>query len=232
MRVQRSMSSTVPRTAQKVGWVLMLVLVMIFVVRHAPYFTLDFTAPSIFAPQRLIYIAHAPMIITHIAASMLALTLGPFQFLSRLRRKRFLHVHRWMGRLYLAGVVVGSISGFYMAWLSFGGLAAHLSFASLAVWWLTTAVKAYRHIRAGEVDAHRRWMIRSYAMTFAAPTLRLWLLLFIFPLGVPYEEAFVAASWICWIWNVPAAEGLIRVSAPGRRKSERSTRVLVEPAVA
>jgi uncharacterized membrane protein len=166
-------------------------------------------------------------IITHIAACMVALVIGPLQFLTRLRKRRFLNIHRWMGRLYL----IGSASGFYMAWLSFGELAAHLSFGSLAVWWFTTGLMAYRHIRAGHIEAHRQWMIRSYAMTFAAVTLRLWLPLFIFGFRVAYEEAFVAVSWVCWIWNIPAAEWLISASRASHRKAEHSVSASPEPAV-
>jgi uncharacterized membrane protein len=200
----------------------MIVLVLVFAGRHAPYLTLDFNAPAVFAPQRLVYTANSVAIITHIAACMVALVIGPLQFMTRLRKRRFLNIHRWMGRLYL----IGSASGFYMAWLSFGELAAHLSFGSLAVWWFTTGLMAYRHIRAGHIEAHRQWMIRSYAMTFAAVTLRLWLLLFIFGFRVAYEEAFVAVSWVCWIWNIPAAEWLISAS-----RAEHSVSASPEPAV-
>ncbi|MGW7582161.1 DUF2306 domain-containing protein [Kitasatospora sp. NPDC054769] len=46
----------------------------------------------------------------------------------------------------------------------------------LAAAWLSTAARAYRTIRRGEVQAHRIWTIRNYAPTFAAVTLRLYLL--------------------------------------------------------
>jgi uncharacterized membrane protein len=201
--------------SRKLGWGVLVLLVAVFVWWHAPkYFTLN--PDAYFAPQRLVYVAHSGAILTHIAASMVALVVGPLQFLSRLRKKRALAVHRWLGRAYLLGVLVGSSTGFYMAWLSYGGLPAYLSFATLAVWWLATGLLAYRHIRAGAIEAHRRWMLRNYALTFAAVTLRLWLVLLIFPLGVPYEEAFVTVSWICWVWNLAAAEWLIQRTQPGR----------------
>jgi uncharacterized membrane protein len=207
---------------KRIGWGIMVVLVAVFVVRESRYFTLD---PAVyFAPQRLVYVAHTGAIITHIAASMVALVVGPLQFLARLRKKRALAVHRWLGRAYLLGVLVGSGTGFYMAWLSYGGLPAHLSFATLATWWFVTGLVAYRHIRAGRIEAHRRWMLRNYALTFAAVTLRLWLVLLIFPLGVPYEEAFVTVSWICWVWNLAAAEWLIH-----RRRTPPAGRGAVRP---
>jgi uncharacterized membrane protein len=149
---------------------------------------------------------------------------------SRLRKRRYLAIHRWLGRLHLLGVLVGGGTGLYMARLSYGGLPAHLSFATLAAWWLATGLLAYRRIRAGEIEAHRRWMLRNYALTFAAVTLRLWLLLLLYPLRVPYEEAYVTAAWIGWVWNLAAAEWLVHRTQPGRRRAPRLA--AVRPAAA
>ncbi len=41
------------------------------------------------------------------------------------------------------------------------------------MFWLYTGAQAYLSIRRRDVVAHRRWMIRNYALTFAAVTLRL-----------------------------------------------------------
>jgi mannose-6-phosphate isomerase-like protein (cupin superfamily) len=62
-----------------------------------------------------------------------------------------------------------------MAAHAFGGPIARLGFAGLALAWLVTGTCAYRAIRAGNVALHRRWMVRNFALTFAAVTLRLWL---------------------------------------------------------
>jgi Predicted membrane protein (DUF2306) len=139
-------------------------------------------------------------------------------------------VHRWLGRTYVVSVVIGSVAGFYMAWLSYGGLPTHLAFASLAVWWCTTALVAYRHVVSGRIEAHRRWMIRSYAMTFAAVTLRFWLLLFIFPLQIPFNEAYTTVAWIAWVWNIPVAEWLVRRRAAAPQRAARP--VATQPGLA
>jgi hypothetical protein len=34
---------------------------------------------------------------------------------------------------------------------------------------------AFRAIRRGDISAHRRWAIRTFALTYAGVTLRLWL---------------------------------------------------------
>ncbi|HEY6362465.1 MAG TPA: DUF2306 domain-containing protein, partial [Vicinamibacterales bacterium] len=49
-------------------------------------------------------IAEAPLaVFGHIAASAVALALGPFQLSTRLRARR-LDVHRWLGRVYIISV--------------------------------------------------------------------------------------------------------------------------------
>ena len=195
-----------------IGWGVVGLLVLVLVVVAAPYLTLN--PEAFFEPQRAVYQLHTLGIVGHIAGSMVAAVVGVVQLLPQLRRPRFLRFHRWLGRVYLAGVLVGSIFGFYMAWFSFGGLTTHLGFATLAGWWFATGLVAYRHIRAGDVRAHRRWMIRNYAMTFAAVTLRLWLVVLVV-LQVPLEQAYQAVAWIAWVWNIPVAEWIIRrVEAP------------------
>jgi uncharacterized membrane protein len=125
--------------------------------------------------MRATFEVHRTGIYSHVAASVVALTLGPLQFSATLRT-RLLGLHRWLGRLYLGvGVLVGGLAGLSMASYAFGGLVSRLGFASLALAWFYTGFRAYRAIRAREVASHRRWMARNFSLTFAAVTLRLWL---------------------------------------------------------
>jgi uncharacterized membrane protein len=202
----------------------MTLLALVFIAQFVPYFTLN---PQIFfEQQRAVYQLHTLGIIGHIGGAILALALGPVQLLPQFRRPRYVNIHRWVGRIYLVGVLVGSGFGFYMAWLSFGGLTTHLGFATLALWWFTTGLIAYRHIRRGDVQAHRRWMIRNYAMTFAAVTLRLWLVLMIV-LDVPFDQAYQTVAWIAWVWNIPVAEWIIRRLESPRRSSVSPAPVVI-----
>ena len=64
-------------------------------------------------PGMLGHIAERKLIfILHISAAPLVLVLGLFQFLPRLRAKRPA-VHRWGGRLYGGGVLVGGLAGLF-----------------------------------------------------------------------------------------------------------------------
>nr|WP_255656665.1 DUF2306 domain-containing protein [Lysobacter lactosilyticus] len=155
--------------------------------------------------MKAVFLAHQAGIYAHIFASVIAISLGPFQFLGGLRR-RFVRLHRWMGRAYLGiGVLVGGLAGLYMATFAFGGVVSKLGFASLAVLWLYTGLRAFLAIRRGKAIEHRRWMVRNFSLTLAAVTLRILL-----PVsgiaGIPFEVAYPAIAWLCWVPNLLVAE--------------------------
>ncbi len=150
-------------------------------------------------------------IYSHVFASVVALALGPFQFWERLRTSR-LALHRWLGRLYLGlGVLVGGLAGLFMAAHAFGGFAARLGFAGLALGWLYTGLRAYLAVRVRDIASHRRWMVRNFALTFAAVTLRLWMPASVAS-GIAFEVAYPVVAWLCWVPNLVVAELLFNQS--------------------
>jgi hypothetical protein len=185
----------------------MLLLALLLFVVSSSYLTLN---PEVYFPeQRTVYIAHTIGIISHIVGSMLAIIIGPFQFLHGFRKGRFLQWHRWFGRIYLVGVCIGGVSGLYMAFLAYGGLIAKLGFATLAMLWLFSAFMAYQHIRGKEVQQHKEWMIRNYAITFGAVTLRLWLGVFQ-AVRLEFVTSYMIVAWLAWIPNLLVVEWVIR----------------------
>lgn len=151
---------------------------------------------------------HDPWIYLHIGGGVIALALGSFQF-SRLLRVRYLRLHRWIGRVYLGAVAVGGIAAFRMALESYGGMATHFGFGLLAIVWLITTAMAYRRVLQSNIPSHREWMIRSFALTFAAVTLRLWLPLFAAGLKLDFTQSYQTISWLCWVPNMLVAEILV-----------------------
>jgi Predicted membrane protein (DUF2306). len=145
----------------------------------------------------------------HIAGGIGALLAGPWQSSAKFRA-RHLNFHRWMGRFYLLEVALGSIAGFVMALVSEQGLPTHFGFGILAVLWFVTGLQAYRLIRRGEIEAHRQWMIRNFALSLAAVTLRNELPLMLFALRWPFSRAYITVSWLCWIPNLLIAEWMVQ----------------------
>ncbi len=190
---------------KNIGWGTMTFLALGIVLVASRYFTFN---PDLFFPQqRAVYLAHQTGILAHIAGGSLALALGPFQFLQRLRARRP-QVHRWLGRFYLLGILLGGAAGLYMATFAYAGMITRLGFSALAILWLATGFLAYRTIRAGQVAAHRRWMMRNFALTFAAVTLRLEMPLLMALWGDVAGYQMVA--WLCWLPNLLVIEGVIR----------------------
>jgi hypothetical protein len=103
--------------------------------------------------------------------------------------------------------LVGGLAGLFMASHAFGGLAARLGFSCLALGWLYTGSRAYLAIRAADIASHRRWMVRNFALTFAAVTLRLWLPASIVS-GITFEAAYPVIAWLSWVPNLLVAEVL------------------------
>ncbi len=183
-------------------WGTMAFLSLAMVLLASRYLSFD---PNVYFPQqRAVYIAHTAALIAHIVGGMMALLFGPPQFLRRLR-DRAPAVHRWSGRLYLAGVAIGGVGGLVMASMAYGGPAARLGFAALAVAWLFTTFTALRRILQRDITAHKRWMVRSFALTFAAVLLRLWLP-GLTAAGLAFEVAYPAVAWLCWVPNLVVAE--------------------------
>ncbi len=145
----------------------------------------------------------------HIAGGIGALLAGPWQFSQKLRA-RALNLHRWLGRFYLLEVALGSIAGFAMAMVSEQGLPTHLGFGILAALWFFTGLQAYRMVRKGNIVAHREWMIRNFALTLAAVTLRVQMPFMMVVLHWPFARTYIIVSWLCWVPNLIIAECMIR----------------------
>ena len=152
----------------------------------------------------------------HIVFAGVALLVGPFQF-SQTIRDRFVRLHRAIGRAYIVAVLVGGSAAFVMSFFSSVGLLGFFGFGSLAVLWVFATTMAYRAIRRRDLASHQAWMMRSFALTYAAPTLRLWLFALLIPQilsGVPFAQAYHSAyapvPFLAWLPNIVMVEFMIR----------------------
>lgn len=161
----------------------------------------------------------------HVSGSVLSLIIGPFTLSTKFREKH-LKRHRLLGRIYLLGILIGGGSGIYLAFFATGGIVSTIGFLLLSILWLNSAYQALRNIMSKRVDAHQRWMIRNYALTLTAVTLRLWLLIFVILFGEErFEWSYTIISWLSWVPNLLIAELLIkkRLLPSGPVQSSRGT---------
>jgi uncharacterized membrane protein len=147
----------------------------------------------------------------HALFGSLALGLGALQF-NRWLLIRHRAVHRTLGKVYVVSALIVGAAGLYMSLYSFGGAVTHLGFGMLAVLLLWTTLRAFAAARARTIVTHRQWMIRSYALVFAAVTLRIELPLLIMAFG-EFTPAYQVVSWLCWVPNILWAEWYVRRTA-------------------
>ncbi len=166
------------------------------------------------APNVMENLFARPWLAAHVAGGATALMIGWLQFLPSVRR-RWPAIHRWTGRLYVLGCVEGGIAGLVLAFGTSSGPIGGLGFGLLAVLWLVTTALGLRTAMERRFDEHRRWMIRSWALTLAAVTLRLYLPLSML-VPVPMEDSYRAIAWLCWVPNILIAEVWLRRRSPRR----------------
>lgn len=161
----------------------------------------------------------------HAVPAGLALILGPIQFVAPLRT-RFPRFHRITGRIYMISVVFATIGAFVATAFSVDGFAAQVAFGLLGVVWLYTLIQGFLTIRRGEVQLHRVWMVRNYALTFTAVTLRTFLVIglaFRSTLGLDFFDVYTTSAWASLFVNVVVAEYFFvqRIITPALRRRRR-----------
>ena len=180
----------------------MLFLALLLFVTASRYLSMD---PDVyFSEQREVYVANPIPLLMHIAGSMLATILGPFQFLRKTRTGRYLKIHRWLGRAYILGVLFGGVGGAYMGTIAYGGPIARLGLMTVAALWLVSGFMAYINSRNKKIEQHRQWMVINYAITFAGVTLRLWQVIFGI-IGLDFLTGYIIVTWLSWIPNLLVA---------------------------
>ncbi len=193
-----------------VAWAVICLVAALFVSKTVFHYYLNFN------PQGLdVYWPRRWGLLVHISAGTLALALGPWQFWTGFRA-RLPQIHRWTGRLYVTSVTIGSIAGLYMAATTTFGWAFGLGLAMLALAWAGCTGVAYVAIRRGAVTVHRRWMIRSYVVTFAFVIFRVVTVMPFIAQIKPAGDVAVADAWGCW-----AVPLLITIFIQGLQDSRR-----------
>ena len=210
-----SISSSLPLPGRSpwraIGWVLLLVGAL-FASANAFWFALGdgFNVDGLHLPGQKSRMFEIALIgYAHTLGGAIASLIGPFQFLASMRT-RYPRVHVWLGRIYLTCVAGSALGGLYLSPDSEARNTLGIGFIALALAWLYTGAKAYLTIRARDVQAHRRWMIRNYALTYAAVTLRLEMPVLIAAFGVAPVMALNIQAWMCWVPNLIIVEMWIR----------------------
>ena len=153
---------------------------------------------------------------THISSSLVVLFAGIWQFFPTILR-RFPRFHRISGYIYVALVLgIAAPSGWILGCYANGGLPAKVGFVlQSTVWWVVTML-ALLEIRNKRYLRHTQMMIRSFAVTLAAMSLRTESYAMYYFLGTKPIETYVTVTWLSWVGNLLIAEMLIYAGVAGR----------------
>ena len=181
---------------------------------------IDFLANK---PKWLVQLDHYMLAFyIHISCSILVLAAGLSQFSKRLMF-RYPIWHRNIGKLYVFVVLfLSAPSGLVMAFYGSGGAAAQWAFVLQASGWWFFTYMANRKIRQGKLREHGAFMLRSYAMTFSAISLRAGTYVvsyFKISMGIRcpnedwsllcYPNFYVLEAWMSWMGNLFVVEVLL-----------------------
>ncbi|MEO6068764.1 MAG: DUF2306 domain-containing protein [Gemmatimonadota bacterium] len=153
----------------------------------------------------------------HVIPGALFLAFAPLQFRRRFR-DRHRTIHRWTGRLLLGLLLLSTIPALRFAIGSpFAGAAETVLIVIIAGLVLNSAVRAWVAIRRGEVDRHRRWMIRLFALALGISVARVVGFLLdplIAPMGPSVASVFVPILGAGWALAIAGGEWWIRTTGP------------------
>ncbi len=146
----------------------------------------------------------------HVYTSMFALLAGFTQFSHRLLLQ-YKRVHRSMGYVYIITVVcISGPASLVMGFYANGGLSSRIAFILLSVLWVYFTAKALQKALQKDFRAHKNFMIRSYALTLSAISLRVWKLLIVYFFQPGPMDVYRIVAWLGWAGNLAAAEYIIR----------------------
>ena len=143
---------------------------------------------------------------THVYSSIFVHILGALQFSTWLRRK-YSMVHNAIGKIYVLMILFfAGPSGLVMAFYATGGISSQIAFSLLAISWLFFTWKGWQFAKMKAWPSHRKFMLRSYALTLSAVSLRLIKWIIVNTLAPPPLDTYRFIAWGGWIINLLLVE--------------------------
>jgi hypothetical protein len=120
------------------------------------------------------------VLFSHLLFAAVVTAAGVLQLVPLIRR-RWPRFHRWSGRVFVVGAVLGAAGGVIMTWTrqSVGDLSQHLASMLDAALILTFAALAWRDALKRRFDTHRRWAMRMFLAVNGGWFFRIGLMLWI-----------------------------------------------------
>ena len=145
--------------------VLLTTAVVVFLVLFIPkYLRFDPAVGRLSPAEHPVYF---PVLLLHVFGATVAMATVVLQVWPWLRR-RHPRLHRFTGRIFVfAGVWPAAVGALVISFVWPFGPVSALSDITLAVLWATCATYGWALARKGRIVEHRRWMMRSFALTIS-----------------------------------------------------------------
>jgi hypothetical protein len=142
----------------------------------------------------------------HITSSMVVIVMGLLQFFPTLVQ-RYPLVHRRVGMAYILLILLlAAPSGLVLGLYANHGLPAKVGFVLQSIVWWGITLAAWHEIRQHRYLPHIDMMIRSFALTLAAMSLRSESYALYYWLGTKPQETYLTVTWLSWVGNLLLAE--------------------------
>ncbi|MBE0391313.1 hypothetical protein BJQ96_01149 [Flavobacterium sp. PL0002] len=142
----------------------------------------------------------------HVYTSIFLIAVGWMQFSTYLRT-HYKQLHRIIGKFYVLTLLfLSGPSGLIMSYYANGGLVAKISFITLSVLWIVMTYVAYYYARKGDFVKHKKYAVRSFALTLSAISLRLFKYIIVFLFHPLPMDTYRIVSWLGWAFNLILAE--------------------------
>jgi uncharacterized membrane protein YozB (DUF420 family) len=218
------------------------VVVLFLAFSLPPYLSLD-PGRSRVPPGPVLGVAHFWTLVPHVVFGSVALSTAVVQIWPWFRR-RFPVAHRRIGRVYVfGGVLPAGVAALVIGTFTPYGPVTRASDVLLAVLWLSCTITGWRMARRRRFGDHRRWMIRSFALTASIITNRIWGVVLYIALAPQLDTTFHGDerlfSWVvsgagAWLgWTIPllvAEWWLERDRSPARRRAAAARQAADLPA--
>lgn len=145
----------------------------------------------------------------HVFTIIFTLLAGFTQFSDTIL-KEHKKLHRLVGKIYAYDIFFNFPVAFIMAIYANGQLPGKTAFVILDCLWFLFTLKAVIEVKKGNIAAHKEFMIRSYALTLSAVTLRLWKTIISGFVYVDPVHLYMIDAWMGFVPNLLFAEWLIR----------------------
>lgn len=142
----------------------------------------------------------------HVYSAIFVLLSGFFQFNDTLLKKHPL-LHRNLGKLYVFVILfLSAPSGLFIGLFANGGFFSKISFVTLSILWFYFTYKGFISIKNKNIPLHKAFMLRSFALTFSAITLRFWKVILVYLFHPAPMDLYQIIAWLGWIPNLLIVE--------------------------